>query len=41
MTAQSWEEIPHATMTYEADATELLEEVEEEFDLEPFLEALA
>lgn len=27
MTAQSWEEIPHATMTYEADATELLEEI--------------
>lgn len=27
MTAQSWEEIPHVTMTYEADATELLEEI--------------
>ena len=27
MTTQSWEEIPHATMTYEADATELLEEI--------------
>ena len=27
MTAQSWEEITHATMTYEADATELLEEI--------------
>lgn len=27
MTAQSWEEIPHATMTYEADATGLLEEI--------------
>lgn len=27
MTAQSWEEIPHTTMTYEADATELLEEI--------------
>lgn len=27
MTAQSWEEIPHATMTYEADATDLLEEI--------------
>ncbi|MCD7723374.1 MAG: 2-oxo acid dehydrogenase subunit E2 [Clostridiales bacterium] len=24
MTAQSWEEIPHATMTYEADVTEFL-----------------
>ena len=26
MTSQSWEEIPHATMTYEADVTELFKE---------------
>lgn len=27
MTSQSWEEIPHATMSYDADVTDLLKEV--------------
>lgn len=27
MTSQSWEEIPHATMSYDADVTELLKEI--------------
>ena len=26
MTTQSWDEIPHATLTYEADVTELFNE---------------
>lgn len=27
MTSQSWEEIPHATMSYDADVTDLLKEI--------------